>query len=411
MQSPTPTSIRELLFLLASIFVFQILLILILIAARKLKRQQAVATHYPRIELPPIVDHTHAFQLYMSGEELFPAMLAAIEQAKEAIYLETFIWKGDVLGQKFKTLLERKAAEGVAVYVIYDGFANLVVPRAFKKFPPTIHVLRYPAFPNPLRIFDLRIWARDHRKLLIVDHRLAFVGGYNIGELYRTHWRDTHVRIEGPIVSNLAEMFASQWNRYSRPRQRMYIDLDLQWQTTVRVQRNDAGRLMFPIRTMYVDAIERAERYIYITNAYFIPDRAILEALVLTARRGVDVCILVPAQSNHVLADWLARHYFEFCLRNKIRIFTYRHAMVHAKTATIDGIWSTVGTANLDRLSLAGNHEINLEMYDATVAEQMEAIFRCDLSNAEELTLEQWLKRPWYTKAAELVLSPLWPVL
>ena len=299
----------------------------------------------------------------------------------------------------------------MAVYVIYDGFANLVVPRAFKRFAAPIHVLRYPAFPRPTDVLDFRAYARDHRKLLIVDHAVAFIGGYNIGELYRTEWRDTHLRVAGPVVRNLAEMFASQWNRYRRQRPRLELDLDLEWQSTIRVQRNDAARLVFPIRAMYLDAIERAERYVYLTNAYFIPDRAILEALVLTARRGVDVRILVPEESNHVLADWLARHYFEFCLRNGIRIFLYRDTMIHAKTATIDGIWSTVGTANLDRLSLAGNHEINLEVYDQAVAAQMEAVFRCDLTNARELLLAEWVRRPWFIKAAELVLSPLWPML
>ena len=408
-----PTTFRELLILLAIIFAAQVMLTLVLIAARKFKRSEPDDGSYPRITLPPTEDQGHCFQLYMSGERLFPAMLEAIEAATTSIYLETFIWKGDTLGQRFRDALERKAKEGVQVYVIYDSFANLVVSRRFfRAFSSAIHILAYPAFPNPLRIFDLRVWAREHRKLLVVDHTVAFVGGYNIGDLYHTHWRDTHIRVSGPVVANLAEIFASQWNRYrGRKQARMEIDLALQWQSTIRVQRNDAGRLVFPIRSMYLDAIERAERYIYLTNAYFIPDRTILEALVLSARRGVDVRILVPNESNHVLADWLARHYFEFCLRNNIRIFLYQKQMIHAKTATIDGIWSTVGTANLDRLSLAGNHEINLEMYSAEVASQMEAIFACDLSNAHELSFDEWIQRPWFIKAAELVLSPLWPML
>lgn len=407
-----PESFRELIDLVVSIFVIQVMLTFVLIGIRKIKQRDKSAFHYPRIEIDSTSDAKHHFQLYMSGDELFPAMLQAIEQAQTMIFLETFIWKGDVLGQQFKDALIRKADEGVSVYVIYDSFANLVVPRRFKRFPPTINVLRYPLLPKFPNFFDIRGYARDHRKLLIVDQDTAFIGGYNIGETYRTEWRDTHVRVVGSVARNLAEMFISQWNRY-RPSGtlRLGIDLDLEWQATVRVQRNDASRFVFPIRAMYLDAIERAERYVYLTNAYFIPDRAILEALVLTARRGVDVRILVPAESNHVLADWLARHYFEFCLRNKIRIFLYQDAMIHAKTATIDGIWSTVGTANLDRLSLAGNHEINLEIYDAHFAQRMNAIFKCDLTNAHELTLDEWIKRRWYVKAAELVLSPLWPLL
>jgi cardiolipin synthase len=406
-----PNSFRELLALIISIFVFQVLLTFVLVAARKLRRHPPEQYPFPRRPLPPVHDERHRFTLYMTGDELFPAMLEAIEAAQHTIFLESFIWKDDELGQRFKTLLEQKANAGLAVYVIFDAFANLVVSRAFKRFPPGIRTLKYPAFPRPSQIFDFRAYARDHRKLLIVDNAVAFIGGYNIGDLYRTKWRDTHVRVTGPIARNLAEMFASFWNRNRRGRPRLDIDLDLEWQSTVRVQRNDASRLVFPIRSMYLDAIERAERYVYLTNAYFIPDRAILEALVMTARRGVDVRVLVPAESNHVLADWLARHYFEFCLRNGIRIFLYQGGMIHAKTATIDGIWSTVGTANLDRLSLAGNHEINLEIYNADFARSMEEIFRCDLTNARELNLADWIKRPWYIKAAELVLSPLWPML
>jgi len=406
-----PNSFRELVALIAVIFAFQVLLTFVLVAARKLRRHPPEQHPFPRQPLPPIHDERHDFTLYMTGDELFPAMLEAIESAQHTIFLESFIWKDDELGQRFKTLLEQKANAGLAVYVIFDAFANLVVSRAFKRFPPSIRTLKYPAFPRPSQIFDFRAYARDHRKLLIVDNAVAFIGGYNIGDLYRTKWRDTHVRVTGPIARNLAEMFASFWNRNCRGRPRLELDLDLEWQSTVRVQRNDASRLVFPIRSMYLDAIERAERYVYITNAYFIPDRAILEALVMTARRGVDVRVLVPAESNHVLADWLARHYFEFCLRNGIRIFLYQGGMIHAKTATIDGIWSTVGTANLDRLSLAGNHEINLEIYNADFARSMEEIFRCDLTNAHELNLADWIKRAWYIKAAELVLSPLWPML
>ncbi len=402
-------SFQDLITMLVVIAVLQVSLAFLLIGVRKWRPTSY--QRYPRISLPPTSDERHEFQLYMSGEELFPAMLQAIDSAQRLILLETFIFKGDSLGQQFRDALIRKARSGVAVYVIVDGFANLVVPRKFKKFPAEIQLLTYPAFPRLSQIFDIGSYARDHRKLLVVDNEVAFIGGYNLGELYRTEWRDTHMQVRGPIVSNLAEMFASQWNRYRRRLNRLNIDLDLEWQSTVRVQRNDAGRLVFPIRSMYLDAIERAEHFVYISNAYFIPDRAILEALVLTARRGVDVRILVPAESNHVLADWLARHYFEFCLRHGIKIFLYENAMIHAKTATIDGIWSTVGTANLDRLSLAGNHEINLEIYNAAFAERMQAIFDCDMTNARELTLAEWIQRPWYTKAAELVLSPLWPIL
>ncbi|HWO57774.1 MAG TPA: phospholipase D-like domain-containing protein, partial [bacterium] len=259
--------------------------------------------------------------------------------------------------------------------------------------------------------FDPRRYARDHRKLLVVDNTIAFVGGYNVGKLYATEWRDTHLRIRGPAALELAYTFADFWNAIRGHRPQITRIPPRSWPGAIRVQRNDPARLVFPIRAMYLDAIERARHHIYVTNAYFIPDRVILSALIAAAQRGVDVRVLIPWESNHVTADWLARGYFEDCLRNGVRIFGYQNAMIHAKTATVDGIWSTIGTANLDRLSLAGNYEINVEILDAGFAAEMERIFAIDLTNAFELTLERWLRRPWYARVGELILSPLWPFL
>ena len=165
-------------------------------------------------------------------------------------------------------------------------------------------------------------------------------------------------------------------------------------------------RLTFPIRDMYIEAIDRAEHSIRLTNAYFVPDHMLLEALRAAAGRGVDVQVLVPWISNHVVVDWLTRGYFTECLKAGIRVFGYRR-MLHAKTCTIDGQWSTIGTANLDRLSSVGNYEINAEIYSEALARQMEELFTCDIGNADELTSERWFGRPWYARLGELILSPL----
>lgn len=164
--------------------------------------------------------------------------------------------------------------------------------------------------------------------------------------------------------------------------------------------------MSFPIRDMYIAAIDKAEHYILLTTAYFVSDHILLDALKAAAQRGVDVRVLVPWVSNHVLTDWVVHSYFEGCLRGGIRIFGYRYAMLHAKTCTIDGEWSTVGTANLDRLSLIGNYEINVEIYSKEFAEQMNALFALDTADMFELTLERWQQRPWYVKASERLLAP-----
>jgi len=169
--------------------------------------------------------------------------------------------------------------------------------------------------------------------------------------------------------------------------------------------------MVYPIRGMYLEAIDRASDHIYLTHAYLIPDEDMLSALTRAAKRGVDVRIIVPAESNHIVADWLSRGFYRQLLHEGIRLYLYQNAMVHAKTATIDGQWSTVGTANLDRLSLQGNYEINIEVYDPGVARQMEEIFAIDSSNTVELTLEAWGRRHAMVKFSETVLTPLRPLL
>jgi len=353
---------------------------------------------------------------YTFGDDLYEDMLDAIAQARKQIFFETYIWKGDEVGQRFKTALADALARGVEVYCIYDRFANLVVAPRFLRFPKGMKVLKYPVYPAGWRFFDLSRYGRDHRKILVVDDDVAFVGGYNIGSPYATEWRDTHVRITGPGVWDLRRAFADFWNLNRRRRLRtsqrpLLIDASSVWEPKLRFHRNVPRLWMFPIRSMYLEAINRASKNIWLTTAYFLPDQDLVDALKDAARRGVDVRILVPLKSNHVVADWLSRGYFSQLLDAGVRILRYRDAMVHAKTATVDGSWSTVGTANIDRLSLTGNYEINLEVIDEAVAAQMEEIFVRDESNSLELTRAEWEARDVHRKFTELVLTPLRPLL
>lgn len=362
----------------------------------------------------PLMIGESEVQVYTHGEELYAAMIAAIRRARERIVFETFIWKDDAAGRLFKQELLDAAGRGVQVFIIFDGFANLVVPRRFKRFAPSpnLFVLEYPLLSWPWHPFHLRSYARDHRKLLVVDGQNAFVGGYNIGSRYATEWRDTHVCIQGPAAWEVENVFIDFWNARSPGRLPRLADRETRdWDPRITVYRNDPHLLIFPIRTAYLEAIDRAQQHIYLTHAYFIPDGAILQRLLAASARGVDVRILLPETSNHQLADWLARGYYRQCLAGGIRLLLYQHAMVHAKTATIDGIWSTVGTANIDRLSLVGNFEANVEFYDKRLAWQMEDIFFEDAASARELTLQKWQRRPLIEKFAETMLLPLRPLL
>ena len=384
------------------------LLALVVVDHRR-KKLRKPAT-FPRLPPRSVTVGSSEVTVYTYGEDLYRDMLDAISQAKSRIFFETFIWKGDAVGQAFKDALIDAANRGVKVYVVFDEFANLVVPRSFFVLPKNIAVRRHPLIASGFRF--PRNTGRDHRKVLVVDDIVGFLGGYNIGSLYATDWRDTHARLTGDIVWDVQNAFIDYWNLWSGRRRAALPDFgSASWQPEIRIHRNMPRNVVYPIRGMYLNAIDRASHHIYMTHAYFIPDTDILSALIRAARRGVDVRIIIPAESNHIVADWLARGFYNQLLRNGVRLLLYQGAMVHAKTATIDGQWSTIGTANIDRISLQGNYEINMEVFNPGVARQMEEIFAIDSSNIVELTLDDWKRRHAMVKFSETVLTPLRPLL
>lgn len=375
------------------------------------RRKDKPDQEFPHRHGGPVAVNGGEVRIYTFGEDLFEDMLTDITEATDRIFFETYIWKDDEVGRRFRRALIDAHERGVDVYIVFDAFANLVVPSAFYKgLPDGIHVKRHPLVTGGLKFFLPSHWGRDHRKLLVIDATAAYVGGYNIGQDYANKWRDTHARFAGEMVVELDNAFVDYWNHYGgqpalpQPARRT-------WSRDMRVHRNLPGELVYPIRNMYLEAIDRADHRVWLTTAYLIPDEAFSRRLVEAARRGADVRLIVPHFSNHIIADWLSRTTYERLLKGGVRLLRFENAMVHAKTATIDGIWSTIGTANIDRLSLAGNYEVNMEILDADVARRMEEIFDLDSGNCTELTLEEWTKRPLISRFTEGVLSPWRPLL
>ncbi|WP_165218576.1 phospholipase D-like domain-containing protein [Schaalia sp. ZJ1691] len=346
---------------------------------------------------------------YTEGHSLYADMLDAISCAEDHIYFETFIWRSDTWGQKFKDALIAAARRGVNVYCVWDGFGVLNQDPKFYQFPPlpNLHTRAFPAIRSGLFTLNIRKTGQDHRKILTVDGHTGFIGGYNIGNAFADEWRDTHVRITGDAVWELENGFSDFWNIF-RPKNAPELpDLGARkWSSKITALFNLPERLLYPIRGMYIDAMERATDHILITTAYFIPDREILASLKSAARRGVTVKVLIPEYSNHILADWCARPYFGELLREGIEIWLYQHAMVHSKTMTVDGKWSTIGTANLDPLSMRGNYEVNMQFHSIELAERMEEIFANDLTTARQLTIREWENRHMLTRIGEVLLHP-----
>lgn len=378
------------------------------------KRRDPPAGEFPRTA-PYSTDVAGSdVTVYTFGADVYDAMLADIRAARHTVFFETYIWKDDAVGQQFKDALIAAARRGVQVYVIYDTFANLVVPPRFKRFPKlaTLHVLRFPLIRPGLLTLNVRQTGRDHRKIVVVDSETSYAGGYNIGQLYRTQWRDTHVRVAGPAAWELNNAFIDFWNHHRTGGLPELPDAGVrQWEPRIRAAQNAPSRLLFPVRGLYLEAIDRAKHTIYITQGYFIPDREILTGLIAAARRGVDVRILIPEVSNHVIADWAARSHYTQLLEAGVTIWLFQGAMVHAKTMSVDSRWCTIGTTNIDRMSLLGNFEVNLEFFDDDLAARMLEIFEVDQSNSRQLTLEEWQSRGLVSKITELLIRPFAPLL
>lgn len=366
--------------------------------------------------LPPLSANVgeNAMRIYSFGRDLYADMLADIRAAKDIIYFECFIVKDDDTGMTFRNALIDAAHRGVQVYVILDTWGNFNQNPRFRHFPKidNLHTLLFPFIRTGAFTGRARDKGRDHRKILVVDNTRGYVGGYNIGTLYAEQWRDTHVRIDGPAVWELANSFIDMWNNY-RKRHHPLLETpgNPNWDATIRATVNAPAQNIYPIAALYLDAINRSKDHVWITMGYFIPDEPMLQALTNAARRGVDVRILIPQFSNHIYADWVGRPHYERLLRTGVRIFLYQQAMVHAKTMTADGRWSTVGTANIDRLSLRGNFEINIEVFNPDFAASMERIYDVDMHNSHELTIEEWEQRSHAARIAERVLRPLAPLL
>jgi len=358
-------------------------------------------------------------ELLVDGPTTYDAMFAAIENAKDHINMETFIIEDDEVGRRFAELLTSKQRSSVQVNLIYDSVGSINTPKEF--FKPLQesggNVLEF----NPINPLTARKgWQfdrRDHRKLLIVDGQVAFVGGINISSVYssgsvgsskptngKVAWRDTHLRMEGPVVSDFQNLFMATWSEQQGELLALrdyYPETKNQGNEIVRAIGSSPEE---PYSQMYVtllSAINSAETQVFLTNAYFVPDPQLLAALKDAVQRGVDVRLLLPSETDSMMVFYASHSYYDELLSAGVKIYERQDALLHAKTAIINGVWSTVGSTNLDWRSFVHNQEINAVMLGQDFAAQMQAMFETDLESSKLITLEDWRKRSIVARVKE----------
>lgn len=358
--------------------------------------------------------------LLRNGKEIFPAMLEAIGSAKKTINLEFYIyWDGEI-GKRFAELLAAKARAGVAVKVILDAVGSAQMSEELILFLRRngIDIEWY----HPIRWYTIsRVNHRTHRKLLIVDGRVGFTGGVGIADTWLgdadhpEHWRETMIRVEGPVVTQMQFAFMDNW---VKSRGELLTGLDYFPQVApcgghlAQVIKSSPAEGSSTVKLLYIISIVSAVKSIYINSAYFVPEPDTLRALEGAVRRGVDVRVVVPGDHNDVpVVRHASRWHYERMLRHGIRIYEYSPTMMHAKTMVVDGIWTTIGSSNFDHRSFRLNDEVNVNVFDESIAKQMEQYFFEDLERSREITLKRWFRRPAFDRIKERIADLFKPQL
>jgi cardiolipin synthase len=351
---------------------------------------------------PPLLEGNR-IEVLLNGDQIFPAMLAAIREARRTITFETYIyWSGEI-GKAFAEALSERARAGVRVHVLLDwvGAGKIDDATIEAMEQAGVEVKKY----RPLHWYNLaRMNNRTHRKLLVVDGRIGFTGGVGIADIWQghaqdpEHWRDTHFRLEGPAVAQMQAAFLDNWLKV-QPRvlhgDDYFPPLDSAGGSLAQVFKSSFGEGSESTRLMYLVSIAAAKKSILLANAYFVPDSLAIEELVAARGRGARVEIIVPGKYiDSKVVRQASRGRWEKLLEAGVRIYEYQPTMYHVKVMVVDGIWSSVGSTNFDNRSFALNDEANLNVLDTAFAAVQEKIFEQDKLNAREITLEMWRNRP-----------------
>lgn len=351
--------------------------------------------------------HDNEAEVFSDGKEFFDALFRAIEAAREHVHVQYYIIRNDKLGRSFLDLLRRKRAEGVEVRLLVDGMGTRLPPRCYRSlhdagvevemfFPPLVRMMPF---------LNHRINFRNHRKIVVIDGRIGFVGGYNVGDEYLGkvrrwgYWRDAALRLEGMAAMALQLRFILDWNEASKDKmdvEERYFPKEAPRRGKVPVQIVSSGpdTPWAPIKLSYLKMIHEAEESVYIQSPYFVPDESVRDALTMAALAGIDVRIMIPDKPDHPFVHWVSLSYLCELLPSGVKGYMYGSGFIHAKTAVVDGRIVSIGSANWDVRSFELNFETNAVLYSKELAGVQKDAFLDDLSRCCEVTVEGCEGRP-----------------
>jgi cardiolipin synthase len=376
--------------------------------------------------------------LLLDGPQTYAAMFGAIRQAKHTVNIEKYIIRDDDVGQEFAALLLERAAAGVKVNVLYDSVGSFQTKKEYfdRLRQGGVQVVEF----NPVNpLAAKKTWAlnhRDHRKLTIVDGRTVILGGINIDDVYAESsasagrrrgrgtgsagsgsgrsasgggekqggWRDTDVQIDGPVVTEFQKLFLQTWEKQKGPPLNAADYLPTVPPQGKEIVRAIGGTPDDPYSAIYLTflaALTNAEKQAYITNAYFVPDAQLVQALIDAAQRGVDVRLILPSTTDSRSAAYAAHSHYTTLLEGGVKIYERHSSLLHAKTAVIDGVWSCVGSANLDWRSAVDNDEVTAVILSREFAERMHTVYALDQAQSDEIRLDEWKRRAWRERVKE----------
>jgi cardiolipin synthase len=377
---------------------------------------------------PTIEAHTDAtitagnrIDILLNGDQTYPAILREIRLAKSTITFAEYMYEDGALAHEVAEAFAERCRAGVVVHILLDQHGSSKVPSDIVDTMKEAgcHVEYFRRVKAEGIIFPWKLLSynyRNHRRILVIDGRVGFTGGFGINEAWTgngrapEHWRDTNVRIEGPVVKYLQAGFAESWLETTGVAiggEPYFPSLEPRGDVPAQIVKSSPIGGSFQGYMLFLLSISSAKKSILITNPYFIPDKVMTEALVMAAARGVRVAVLTQAKTDTHLAHAVSRNRYGPLLLGGVQIFEYQASLLHAKTMVVDGVWGTIGSTNFDNRSFVLNQELNLTVYDHTVATRLEEIFHEDLKYAKQISYKEWKSRGLYERFVDLIAFPV----